>query len=386
MKIFALGGAGRICREAINDLVEFADFDKITIGDVNMDEACQVAQWLDSDKVDVVPINIKDKEEAIKILSNYDIVLDGTTISLNDISTECIAKAGCSGINFNGFGEEYKYDEVFKNNGKLMVPGFGMTPGTTNMMAKYVGEQLDVIKSIRVSHGAFRPVAFSNSIAETTIYEYDPALADRVVFENGKLKQVPPFARPRKIELPKPYGMTEQYIIPHSETVTLSEYYKEKGIELIEVRGTWPEENMQLIKALCNYGFMNNTKVKMGSEEFGIMDAIGKYLIHSEKGKTTPLYGYALHVEVEGEQNGKMQRYTLTHTHPPSDGSVPEWEGLRSYTRNVGIPVGIAVKLMMEGKAKGKGALIPERVFNPLDVFGELKRRDIHIHQKIEVL
>lgn len=117
MKIFALGGAGRICRESINDLVEFADFDKITIGDVNLEEARQVANWLNSAKIDVVPINIKDKEEAIKILSDYDIVLDGTTISLNDISTECIAKAGCSGINFNGFGEEYKYDKIFKDNG-----------------------------------------------------------------------------------------------------------------------------------------------------------------------------------------------------------------------------------------------------------------------------
>lgn len=261
-----------------------------------------------------------------------------------------------------------------------------MTPGTTNMMAKYVGEQLDVIKSIRVSHGAFRPIAFSNSIAETTVYEYDPALPGRVVFEDGELKQVPPFARPRKIELPEPYGMTEQYIIPHSETVTLSKYYKEKGIELIEVRGTWPEENMKLIKSLYNYGFMNNDKIPVNDMEIGIMDAVGKYLTHSEKGKTTSLYGYALHVEVEGEKNGKMYRYTLTHTHPASDGSVTGWEGLRAYTRNVGIPVGIAVKMMIEKKIKGQGVLSPEEVFRPNDIFDELQLRDIHIHEKIEIL
>ena len=36
----------------------------------------------------------------------YDIVMDGTTIKLNGLSTRCIAEAGCHGVNLNGFGEE----------------------------------------------------------------------------------------------------------------------------------------------------------------------------------------------------------------------------------------------------------------------------------------
>ncbi len=384
MKIFALGGAGRICRESIKDLVEFADFDKLTVGDINETEALELVNELGDRRIDYRKINIKDKEEAVRILSGYDIVLDGTTISLNKLSTECIALAGCHGINFNGFGEEYQFDPIFRTKGKLMVPGFGMTPGTTNMMAKYAAEQMDSVDSIRVSHGAFRPIAFSNSIAETTIYEYDPLLPGRVVFEDGELKQVPPFARPREILLPEPYGKTIQYIIPHSETVTLSEYFKEKGIRLVEVRGTWPRENMELIKALYNYGFMANKRINLRGTEFGIMEAIGEYLVQSEKGKTTDLFGYSLHVEVEGAKSGKKIRHTLFHTHPASDGSEPGWDGLRAYTRNVGIPVGIAVKLIMEGKAKGNGALIPEKVFHPQDVFEELKLRRIFVYEKIK--
>ncbi|MCT4644776.1 MAG: saccharopine dehydrogenase NADP-binding domain-containing protein [Carboxylicivirga sp.] len=384
MRIFALGGAGRICRESIADLVQFAAFDQLMIGDYNVEEAKAVAKQFDDERVDYCFVDLNDKEKTISTLSEYDIVLDGTTISLNDQSTACIAEAGCHGINFNGFGEEYKYDDTFKANGKLMVPGFGMTPGTTNMMAVYAADQMDSVDSIRVSHGAFRPIAFSNSIAETTVYEYDPELPGRVVFEDGELKQVPPFARPRAIQLPEPYGMTEQYIIPHSETVTLSEFYKEKGIRLVEVRGTWPKENMQLIKALFNYGFLNNPKVQVKGCDCGIMEVIGNYLTSCNKGKTTELYGYALHVEIEGVKNNEKIRHTLTHTHPASDGSVKGWEGLRAYTRNVGIPVGIAVKLMMEGKAKGTGALIPEKVFNPIDLFEELKKRDIQIHESIK--
>lgn len=64
-------------------------------------------------------------------------------------------------------------------------------------------------------------------------------LPTRTVYEEGEFKQVPPFARPREIELPAPYGKTMQYIIPHSETITLAKALEDKGVQLIETRGTW---------------------------------------------------------------------------------------------------------------------------------------------------
>ncbi len=45
-KVLCLGGAGRICREAALDLVEFSDFEQITVGDVNEAAGREVAAWL----------------------------------------------------------------------------------------------------------------------------------------------------------------------------------------------------------------------------------------------------------------------------------------------------------------------------------------------------
>ena len=101
-----------------------------------------------------------------------------------------------------------------------------MTPGVTQMMAMHAANQLDTVDTIRVSHGSYRPIAAS--ITETTTYEYDPHLPSRTVYEDGEFKQVLPFARPREIELPAPYGKTTQYIIPHSETITLAKALKIK--------------------------------------------------------------------------------------------------------------------------------------------------------------
>lgn len=382
MKVFCLGAAGRISRESVLDLVEHSEFEKITIGDYNYEEACKVAQWLKDDRVGAVKIDVTKVEEAARMMEGYDVVMDGTQITLNGLSTQCIAKAGCHGVNLNGFGEENQWDALFKEAGKTCVPGFGMTPGTTQMMAMHLANQLDTVEEVYVSHGAFRPFAFSKSITETTTYEYDPNLESRVVYEDGKFLQVPPFARPREVQLPKPYGKTVQYIIPHSETVTLAKALKDKGVRLIEVRGTWPQQNMNLVRGLYDYGILRNPKVKVGDTETGLMDIIGDYLVESQEGKTTELYGYALHVEVVGYRDGQKKRGVIYHTHPASDGSVEGWEGLRAYTRNVGIPLAIAAEQLAKGQVKKTGILIPEEAFDPEQIFRELEKRQIYMHEQ----
>ena len=382
MKVFCLGAAGCISRESVLDLVEHSEFEKITIGDYNYEEACKVAQWLKDDRVDAVKIDVTKLVEAARMMEGYDVGMDGTQITLNGLSTECIAKAGCHGVNLNGFGEENQWDALFKEAGKTCVPGFGMTPGTTQMMAMHLANQLDTVEEVYVSHGAFRPFAFSKSITETTTYEYDPNLESRVVYEDGKFLQVPPFARPREVQLPKPYGKTVQYIIPHSETVTLAKALKDKGVRLIEVRGTWPQQNMNLVRGLYDYGILRNPKVKVGETETGLMNIIGDYLVESQEGKTTKLYGYALHVEVIGYRDGQKKRGVIYHTHPASDGSVEGWEGLRAYTRNVGIPLAIAAEQLAKGQVKKTGILIPEEAFDPEQIFRELEKRQIYMHEQ----
>lgn len=386
MKVFCLGGGGRICREAVLDLVQHSDFKEIVVADFDPVEGRRVVEWLADPRVSFQQVDVRDHAATVAAMRGFDVVMDGTTIKLNGLSTACIAEAGCHGINLNGFGEEDTSDAVFRANGKACVPGFGMTPGVTQMMAMHAAAQLETVETVRVSHGAFRPIAFSASITETTTYEYDPALPGRVVFEDGEFKQVPPFARPREIQLPPPYGKTVQYIIPHAETRTLAQALAGKGVRLIEVRGTWPERNMRLVRALYDYGFLRNEQVRVNDAEFGILDAIAAYLRQSKEGTETELYGYSLHVEVEGQREGRPFRHTLTHTHPASDGSEPDWAGLRAYTRNVGIPMAIGATMLAEGKVSGTGVLIPEEAFDPAAVFAELKRRRIEIHEEIQAL
>lgn len=155
---------------------------------------------------------------------------------------------------------------------------------------------------------------------------------------------------------------------------------------MIEVRDTWSPKNMELIRILYDWGFMRNDKVKVDEVEVGILDAIVSYLIQSPEGQTTDLYAYALHVEVSGNKDGKNFQHILTHIHPASDGSVKAWEKLRAYTRCVGIPMAIGTQMIVHSKAKGSGVVAPELAFDPSEVFKELEKRQILVHEKITML
>ncbi|MCL2480311.1 MAG: saccharopine dehydrogenase NADP-binding domain-containing protein [Spirochaetaceae bacterium] len=385
-KLFALAGAGRICGWALRTAVQYSSkdlFDKITIGEYNTDAAEALKKEIGDPRIDVVKIDVNDEADAIKKLKGYDVVLDGTTIKLNDQSTKVIAEAGCSGLNLNGFGAEYKYQDLFKKNNKIHALGYGMTPGLTDSMVRAGAEKFDKVDTVRISHCAFRPIAYSPAIFETTQYEYNPDLKNRVVYEDGEMKQVPPFARERLIPTPAPYGTNPQYIIPHSEVITATDYLKKIGKppRLIEVRGTWPQKNMRLIKALYEWGIMKNESFTYNNQEMKIIDVIGAYLQQKEAGKVTEVYGYCLYIQMLGERGGKKYEQVLYHTHPKSDGSVKGWEGLTAYIRNVGTPMGVAALLIAQGKAQGIGCVTPEEAFDPKDVFAMLEPIGIKIHQ-----
>ena len=85
-------------------------------------------------------------------------------------------------------------------------------------------------------------------------------------------------------------------------------------------------------------------------------------------------------------RDGKPVCHTLWHTHPRSDGSVPDWAGLRAYTRNVGIPMSIGAQMLGRGLVKMCGVITPEEAFDPTAVFAELVKRDIHMHEEVKFL
>ena len=65
---------------------------------------------------------------------------------------------------------------------------------------------------------------------------------------------------------------------------------------------------------------------------------------------------------------------------------MPDWAGLRAYTRNVAIPMSIGAQMLGKGLVKTAGVITPEGAFDPEAVFAELEKRQILIHSRIDEL
>jgi lysine 6-dehydrogenase len=382
VRILCLGAGGRISRESVKDLVGNSDFTQITIGDVNEVAAREMMGEIGDARVGVIRLDITDSAKAVEIMKQYDLVMSGMPIKFDELLVQTVVEARVNGLDINGMGNTFGFDALARDVGIVYVPGVGMTPGTTNILARYAADQMDRVDEIYISHGAFRAISLSPGLTSTTFIEYDPNLEGRVVYDNGKYVRVPPFSLEKMIELPEPFGTLPQYVIPHPEAFTIPRYIK--GVKRIEVRGTWPEKNMRFVRALHDYGFLRNDKVKIKGVEIGALDFIAAYLDQAPEGKEQDLWGYALHVEVTGMRDGKSVRHILTTTHPSAD--VEGWEGPRAYTRSVGIPLSIGAQMIASGKGltKKKGVVAPEGAFDPLEFIKELAKRGIKVHERIE--
>lgn len=380
MKILCLGAGGRISRESVKDLVANRQFSKITVADVNEAAAREVVEEIGDDRLDAVHFDITDSARAVEIMRPYDLVMSGMPIKYDELLVKTVVEARVNGLDINGMGNSFQFDAAAREAGIVYVPGVGMTPGTTNILARYAADQMERVDEIYISHGAFRAIALSPGLASTTFIEYDPNLEDRMVYEDGEFVRVPPFSREKMIELPEPFGTHPQYIIPHPETFTLPRYIE--GVKRIEVRGTWPEKQMRLVRALHDYGFLRGDRIVIKGTEISTLEFLAAYLEQAPEGREQDLWGYALHVEVIGMTEGKSVRRVLTTTHPPA--TEEGWQGPRAYTRSVGIPLSIGAQMIAAGRVEAQGIVAPEGAFEPSAFIAELANRGIQVHERTD--
>ncbi len=381
MRVLILGGVGAVGIEATRDFVKFSKVDKITIGDYNYKKAVEVINELGDERVDAVKLDVNNIDELRGVMKGYDYVINALPFKYDYIVTKLAVELGLSGVDVATEEDQFEFNDEAVRKGVLFVPGIGATPGTTNLMAKKAAYMLDEVYSIDIYWAAFRCTAPSPGLLYVTIWEFDPGLEERVVYEDGVWRTVPPFFGAEEAEFFPLIGRRLTVCVPHSETYTLPKYLG-KRVRRVYVRGTWPDETMDLLKTLLYYGFYENNPVDFDGVEVKPMDFIYRYLLNNPRAKETKIWGYGLLVKARGSRDGREALVTVWNEHPHPD----EWGGSRAYFKNIGIPLSIGMQFIIDGRVDSSGVLPPEAVYDPDDFFRELSRRGISIYSKIEYL
>jgi saccharopine dehydrogenase (NAD+, L-lysine-forming) len=163
---------------------------------------------------------------------------------------------------------EYALSPEFEKIGKYALAGFGVEPGMADFFARYAADHLfDEVDEIGIRDGSNLEIPGATGISFgfsvwTTIEECNnPA----IVFENGEVHTIEPFAELEKFWLPEGIGEVEVGHVEHEEVIQIAHNADRlKGVKKATFKYALGDEFMQAMEVFRSVNIDKKAKIKVG--------------------------------------------------------------------------------------------------------------------------
>ena len=386
MNITVLGGAGKMGCIAVQDLAMDPRVDRVTIADVNEEQAQTVAEVIGSSKIAIKKVNIKDTDSFIQSLKGSDVCLNATLYYTNLEVMEACWQAGVSYTDLGGLfhttRKQLELSGQFSSAGLSAVLGMGSAPGIPNIQARYAADRLDTISSIKIYDG-IKPSAADNvrfTYSVPTIV--DELTVEPMVFRDGEFMACEPLSEFEDYWFTPPVGLLPMHLSLHSEVATLPVTFRKKGVQECFFKiNYWgmARETVEKVRVLADFGFSRTDPVEINGQQTVPRELMVKLLSQfvppitdflAPPKNLPPDWVKEIVTEVAGARDGEEVIYrvgTLT-----CKGALP-----------TGVAPAIAAIWLAEGRIP-PGVHPPEAVIDPEPFFEELKRRQIMTNVSIK--
>jgi saccharopine dehydrogenase-like NADP-dependent oxidoreductase len=380
MRIFVLGGAGKMGCIAVQDLANDDRVDEVVIADINTEGAKTVADYLANPKISVQRVDINDESAFLESLEDADACLNATVYYTNLQVMEACLKAGVPytdmGGLFYGTREQLKLHDRFAAAGVSAVLCMGSAPGVPNIQARYAADRLDTIESIKIYDGIKPPSADDLRFSYAVPTIVDELTVAPMVFEDGEFIAKEPLSGFEDYWFAQPLGLLPMHLSLHSEVATLPVTFKDKGVkECFFKINYWgmAKETIEKVRVLIEFGFGDREPVDVKGASVVPRDMMVSMLsgyVHSltdllSPAKTRPPdWTKEIVTEIHGRKDGKAITYrmgTLT-----CKGALP-----------TGVGPAISAIWLAEGRIE-PGVHPPEAAIDPEPFFKELEAREIY--------
>jgi len=225
MRIFVLGGAGKMGCIAVQALANDDRVEEVVLADIDVEQAKTVADYLQSSKISIQRVDVNDEAFA-KALEGADACLNATVYYTNLKVMEACLKAGVHYTDMGGLfhttREQLKFHERFAAAGISAVLGMGSAPGVPNVQARYAADRLDTIESIKIYDGIKPPPPNDVTFPYSVPTILDELAVEPMVFEDGQFVAKPPLSGMEDYWFTRPLGLLPMHLSLHSEVATLS--------------------------------------------------------------------------------------------------------------------------------------------------------------------
>ncbi len=327
MHFTVIGGAGVEGASIVADLVK-SGVSEVVIADIDIEKATRLAVDIStpSTSVSAVRVDASDHNALVDTFKDSDVVVSALgpfyEFGFKTVMAAIEAEVAYVDINddYDATADVLELDEQAKAAGIPVIIGLGLTPGISNVCAKYAADKLDHTHAVEIAY-----VGAAGIGGAAVFLHFFHSLADEIpIYKDNRIIFVSPTKMPRKaIAFPRPFGVVEAPLIGHPEPITLPRHLT--GLKSVKVRGAaYPLILQQTIEQLAELGLLSNIPVERSeglvSPRRFILDCFDTHIETGEMATQieaataalpSPVYG-ALCVDVEGERAGNPTAYRYT--------------------------------------------------------------------------
>ena len=174
--------------------------------------------------------------------------------------------------------DEYALSPEFEKIGKYALAGFGVEPGMADFFARYAADHLfDEVDEIGIRDGSnleipgAKGISFGFSVWTTIEECNNPA----IVYENGEVHTIEPFAELEKFWLPEGIGEVEVGHVEHEEVIQIAHNADRlKGVKKATFKYALGDEFMQAMEIFRSINIDKAEKIKVGDVMVAPRDVI----------------------------------------------------------------------------------------------------------------
>jgi lysine 6-dehydrogenase len=355
MRVVVLGAAGEVGKTLTADLGACPEIDHVVAADLARDEVEALAAG--RERVSAAPVNLRDREQVLRLLHGCDLLVNCTSFSLFDVVIDLAVSAGIDYADLLSYPSQEQVRAV-EESGITAISGLGLTPGLSNVLVAHAADELDEIEEAHIAWMSFRTIAPSRGLLDTILWELSEDCSTREYFQNGRFHQAGPMEGSRLVDFADPAGRQRVYFVPHTEVRTLPKHFP--SLAFCAVRGTWRPKLMDDVRVLNEYGLLNQATLEATKEvvwdRFGGERDVAPWMLF-------------LNVEVVGTQNGETVRRVYDVSHPT------DWNQAAT-GRMTGLCAAVGAQLLARHGRTHAGFVDPEVYYDPHEFLVELARRE----------
>ena len=379
MKIMVLGGAGKMGCISVQFLAGDARVEKVVLADSNLENAKIVADYINSPKVEIQAIDLKDTQAFLAALEKVDVCLNATVYYTNLEVMDACQKTGTHYTDMGGLfhttRKQLELHEKFQQAGVSAVLGMGSAPGIPNIQSRYAADRLDTIESVKIYDGIKPPPPDDVRFTYAVPTILDELTIAPMVFEDGEFKAKEPLSGFEDYWFAAPMGSLPMHLSLHSEVATIPVTFKDKGIQECFFKiNYWgmAKETVEKVKILADFGFNETDPVEINGQKVSPKDVLiaklGNYVppiveFLAPPKNQPPNWVKEIVTEIKGTKDGKTVTYRLG-----------------TLTVKGALPTGVAPAIAAIWLGAGRidpGVYPPEVALDPETFFKELEAVEI---------